>query len=338
MIMNYEESIQILKKIKGSKNILVNCHINPDPDSVGSALAMSCVLKKMGKRVEIISPGTIPVNLIFLDGAKEIKNIGFENLNFKTYDLVILLDSSSWPHATGIKNLPLPKAPIVVIDHHKTNTGFGNFNLIDQVSSTAEILYNLFGDWKVKITKKTATALLTGIIGDTGSFKYTNTTEKVLFVSSKLIDVGADNNEISLNLFNSYGEDELKLMGVLLKNIKVEKECFTWTSVPYEVYEKYKRPNEAQSEVAGSFIRGIKNTKFGMVIVERKKGFLDISFRSRIKGFDVSELAKEFGGGGHLMASGASFKIDDYNLAVRMVIKKAKRYAEKNLKTLKEGN
>ncbi len=328
--MNYKESKLILEKVKKAKRILINCHRGPDPDSVGGALALYYVLMGMGKTVQIICPTDILYNLEYLKDFKKIKTgIAFDKFDFSRFDLFITIDSSSWYMVTGDKGVEMPNIPIVVIDHHETNTEFGEINLVDKkVISAAEILYFIFEDWGIKINKNIATALLTGIIADSGVFKFPKTTVKTFDIAEKLIRRGASKDEIIFNIYRRLDYSEVKFWGEVLQRVKHDKEGkFVWAAVPYEVYAKYLKPATARENVVNLFASIIEGVSFGFVMIEQEKDKLNVSFRTR--GPDISKLATSLGGGGHKEAAGAKIEGLPFDKAVKKVLGVARKYAKK---------
>lgn len=327
--MNYKESKEIIKKIKKAKRILVNCHRGPDPDSLGSALSLYQVLKKMGKKVEIVSPTDASDNMKFLPYFKEIKKIDFKKFNFTDFDLFIALDTPSPDMVTGSKDVALPNIPVVVVDHHKTNPRYGKVNFIDsQVSSAAELLYLVFEDWGVNIDKDIATTLLVGIIGDTGVFRYPGVTSQSLEIARKLMDKGADKNEIIFNIFSSLELSNLKFWGEILARMEFEKKYkFAWSAVPYEIYKKYLHPESGRESAASIFGQIVKGTDFSIIMTEEQENSLAISLRSRT-GFDVTQIAVALGGGGHRGAAGAKIQGMEYEKAVEKVLNTARKFAK----------
>src|SRR3990170_7877078 len=197
--MNYKESRLILEEIKKAKRILLSCHRNPDPDSIGSALALKDVLESMDRTVDVICPSKkLDQNVTFLKGFSDIKkDVDFGKFNFSKYDLFVVTDSASWDMASSNKSMSMPQIPIVVIDHHHTNERYGRINLVDaSASSVGEMLFRIIKDWKFSVNKDTAIAILTGIIGDTGVFKYPNTSKRTFQIASDLIKNGADKEVI----------------------------------------------------------------------------------------------------------------------------------------------
>ena len=223
--MNYKQSNKILKEIKGAKKILVNCHRGPDADSVGSALALSGILKNMGKDVSVICPSDIPQDLTFLSGAEGIKRVNFQTFDFSSYDLFLVIDSSTYSMVTGLKDSDKPSIKTIVIDHHISNEKFGEINLVDDTkTSTGELLFKIFEDWGEPISKEIAEPLLTGIIGDTGSFQYQNVGQETLRIAATLMEIGADKDKIIYNIYRvSFGLQSLFLFSKNLGRTSTRK-------------------------------------------------------------------------------------------------------------------
>jgi len=326
--MNYKESKEILAEIKKAKKILVNCHRGPDSDSVGSATALAKILEKMDKDVTIICPSDVPEDLNFL-GTDKIKRVDFSNFDFSLYDLFLAIDSSTISMVTGTKETLKPEIKIIVIDHHVSNEGFGSINLIDsKMTSTGELLYKIFQDWDIAISKDIAQSLLTGIIGDTGSFQYQNVGSSTLRAAADLIDIGADKDEIIKNIYRNINFRELQLWGKFIENMEVDTEFnFVWGAVPLALFKEYGEPNSVKEDVANIFFPIVKGTNFGMVMVEIEEKVLSISFRAR-SDFDVSEIAKHLGGGGHKAAAGARIEGLPFDDAVTKALEVARKYAK----------
>ncbi|MCX6705306.1 MAG: bifunctional oligoribonuclease/PAP phosphatase NrnA, partial [Candidatus Woesebacteria bacterium] len=300
--MNYKESAKILKEVDKVKKILINCHRGPDSDSVGSALALSAVLKKFGKDVIIICPSDIPADLSFLNGADSIWRVNFSTFDFSGYDLFFVIDSSTYAMVTGLKDNDKPSINTIVIDHHISNEKFGKINLVDpNRTSTGELLYKVFEDWGVKIDKVIAECLLTGIIGDTGSFQYQNVGEGTLRIAASLMDAGADKDKIIYNIYRNIDFKEVKMWGKFIESMKIE-DTFVWSAISLSTYKDFGEYPYAKEDVANLFFPIVKGTDFGIVMVETSEEVLSVSFRSR-SGFDVSKIAQEVGGGGHKAAA-----------------------------------
>lgn len=326
--MNYKESAKILKEIKEAKKILVNCHRGPDSDSVGSALALNGVLKKLGKDVTIICPSDIPADLTFLKGADSIWRVNFSTFDFSDYDLFLVIDSSTYSMVTGLKDNDKPSIDTIVIDHHVSNERFGKINLIDdKATSTGELLYKIFEDWGISLDKDIAECLLTGIIGDTGSFQYQNVGEGTLRIAATLMDLGADKDKIIYNIYRNIDFKEVKMWGKFIESMKIE-DNFVWSAISLTTYKDFGEYPYAKEDVANLFFPIVKGTDFGIVMVETNDQVLSVSFRSR-SGFDVSKIAEEVGGGGHKAAAGARIEGLTFDEAVNKVLSAARKYAKK---------
>lgn len=330
--MNYKESSQILDEIKKAKRILVNCHRGPDSDSVGSATALSKVLQGMGKEVSVVCPSDIPEDLLFLDGAKNVVKIDYSSYKFSQYDLFLAIDSSNFSMVSGSKTMMIPEdIDFIVIDHHFSNEGFGKINLIDSdMTSTGELLYHIFEDWGVKLDADVSQALLTGIIGDTGCFQYQNVEDRTLEVAAKLIKNGANKDEIIYNIYRNVSFNEVKTWGKIIENMQIDKEHrFVWSVLPITDYQNILGIDSAKEDAANLFFPIVRDTDFGIIMEERDDATLSVSFRSR-SDFDVSEVAKEVGGGGHKAAAGARIEGLPYDEAVEKVLAAARKHAKKD--------
>lgn len=303
--MHFAESKKILETLKKAKNILINVHRNPDLDSVGSALAFKYILAKLGTKVTIIGPHPVEPAFLFLPGASSIQTVDFHTFDFKPYDLFLILDSASAQIVTSDPKLPLPPLPRLVIDHHKGNNIDAGLKLVkEDASATAEIIYYLLQDWKMKIAKDLATILFSAICHDTVFFKYTENDNETFPIISDLIKLGADKNTVLFHIYNNLGFDFMKHVAVLLSKIKQEN-GFVWTALSYEEYNKMGCPVGLREYVSDHFIQSIKGSQFGVVMIEEKPGKLCVSFRAKA-GLDISILAKKLGGGGHLYRAGAT--------------------------------
>lgn len=322
--MNYKESIQILEEIRKANKILVNCHRGPDPDSIGSALALGEVLQNMGKEVEIICPSEeLYENIDYLKGFEKIKKgINFNSFDFSKYDLLMTLDSSSLDMVTGLKDFKFENdIKVIVIDHHETNTNYGEINLVDKKNtSTGETLFLVFEDWGVILNKDIADSLMTGIVGDTGAFRFPGSNTRTFRVAGELMKLGADKDKAINNLYRSDSFEMIKFYSEVLERFEMDKERkFVWSAVPYSIYEKYSKPVMAKESSASLFSQIVKDTDFGFIAVEQEKDKLAISFRSRT-GFDTSIIASRLGGGGHIFASGARIEGLPFDKAVEKLL------------------
>jgi len=303
---------KILKVLKQAKRIIIPLHINIDGDTVGSALALYNLLGYWGKHADVTTADPLSKSFLFLPEAKAIKEVDPATIDLSQYDLLAALDNGSLSRFSRVENFRIPPhLNIINIDHHKTNGKFGKLNyVIPQVSSTAEILYDLIRKWKVKIDKKIAICLLTGIYTDTGSFQYESTTAQSLEKAAQLIHLGADQHEVVNHIFRDWSTAAISLWVKILANLKTKNRIVYSTLTLKEIKETGIEPQEssmARSFALSYLLRTLSNTTVAILFYEEKKGWVRCSLRSHLK-VDVSKIAEKMGGGGHIHAAAFSIK------------------------------
>lgn len=281
-------------------------------------ISLDCSLKK-AKRVKWKAVDDKLHIYVDSDGENFTKNdVSFSTKN--PFDLIITVDAADILQLGSVytENKKLfQDTNILSFDHHASNLGFGNVNLIDsKASSTAEVIFNflpsLLGNWKKHINEDIATLLLTGIITDTSSFQNANTTPRSLEVAAELSELGARQQEIIKNIFKTKGITTLRLWGRVLSKIQHDKNTkILWSTILQEDLID----TDANMDDTNGIIDELLSTALGMDIVflvkEREDGVISVSLRSTNKKCDVAEIAKYFGGGGHVQAAG--FKIRSKN-------------------------
>ncbi len=321
----YPQSKAIFKEIKKARHILLNVHRNPDLDSVGSALTLYQIIKKLGKTADIVSPHSIGEEFFFLKDSRKIQAIDFSRFDFSPFDLFIILDSSKADVVTISPKIDLPKIPTIIIDHHKTNKLKGKIRLVDKnAAATGEVIYRLLLDWGMVIDKEIATYLFSAIAGDTVFFKYTTDNKKTYNIVNELIKKGANKDALVRNMFNNYNLPSIKLLGLFLQKMEIDKEGgFVWSVITHEEYQRFGQPKGIREMAADMFFQSVKGVEFGMAMLEEKEEKLSISFRSK-GGVDVSVLAEKLGGGGHQKAAGCTL-YGKFEQMVKRVIKTAQK-------------
>lgn len=304
----------ILETIKRSNHILLHCHPYPDPDSIGSVLAMSNVLKSMGKNVTaIIGDTEYPRNLESLPNRDWIVQKKYSDIDSAQFDLFIVLDSSSPGQVSQLTEVVFPKTmKTIVIDHHKTNLSFGDINLIDtNSSSTSQVLYDLFNLWKVEINQDIAISLLLGIYADTGGFKYQNANAETIKIASDLARIYPNYHKFVFDLENYRQPVELEMMGMALSSIEKHfSGKVVFSSITYEQLQEHNIPKESAMEgLIGSLLRSVVGWDLVASLVEAEPNVVTVSLRTRDENtFDVSNISKAVGirGGGHKGAAGTT--------------------------------
>jgi len=302
-----QELLKAYKAIYKAQKIAIIPHSNPDGDAIGAALACKQVLAKFGKETQTICIDPPPKNTQFLPQINEFST----QLNPSQFDLLIFVDCGA--HYMSKFHLKLPNLfngfqEIINIDHHHTNDLFGTINLVDATSSsTCQILYEIFTEWQFPLNQSIATCLLTGLYFDTGSFKHPNTTPRVLKIASQLTKLGANNAQISRELFKKKSINTLKLWGNVLKNTKRTQRNIISAAVQEN---DYLTTNTSQRDLEGvvDYLNAVPESEFSLLVSADQKGGLKGSLRTQNENADLSKIAKIFGGGGHKLASG--FRIE----------------------------
>lgn len=291
--------------IQTNHEILCVSHVGPDGDAVGSLLGMYWILRQLGKNPAVALQDDVPFELKWLPGVDQIGSTRSTN---RTFDLIISLDASS-PDRMGSVIQPQVhhSIPLLVIDHHVTNTNFGNVNWVDgQSAATCQMLVELAERLAVPLSKEAATCLLTGVVTDTLCFRTSNTTAAVLMTATKLMQCGAQLTEITQRTLDLRPYNALRLAGHAMINAELEGGVL-WTKVTrQQALETGAEPGQANlssilSRTVEADITAIFTEKFdnkGLPVV-------DCSFRAK-PGFDVGAVAFELGGGGHRPAAGCT--------------------------------
>ena len=298
-------SIKAVKTaIKKNSKFLISSHINPEGDSIGSQIAMAILLKKLGKEAVILNESPTPHFLQFLPGAENILKEISVDLHFQA---AIILDC---PDLTRIGNISryIEKDTVLInIDHHVSNINFGKYNWVDlEVSSTGEMVFDLYKAFKAGIEYDEAMAMYVSIMTDTGSFRYTNTSSKTHKIAAKLIDIGIKPYEIYGKIYETSSIQDMNLLGEALRTLKVTPDGkVAWLWVTKEALKNTKASLEGTEGII-NFARSIEGVD--IAILFRETGTEDrikVSFRSKGR-VDVNKLASFFNGGGHVTASGCT--------------------------------
>jgi phosphoesterase RecJ-like protein len=309
--------------IKNSKNILLVSHINPDGDTLGSMCAIYSAIKdNYKKKCDMVAVSAVPITYKFIPYINKVKNISEFDLS-REYDLVINLDVAS-PDRCADAQVLFDKAKNTVnIDHHGTNPNYAKLNIVEPTASaTAEVLFYLFEDLKLKISLETAICLYVGIMTDTGCFKFSNTTPETMFASSKLLSLGVKPSEIYQKCYESQSKDMVLFQSYCLNKAKFcADDKIAYTIVYKKDLEKFNNKGEDFTDGLTEKLRAIVSTEIAFVVKELSAGASKVSMRSREK--DIAQICSAFGGGGHKLASGALIKANPEK-AVKMILSEIK--------------
>jgi phosphoesterase RecJ-like protein len=313
---------EIAEAIRAGQTFLISSHTNPEGDAIGSVLALSLGLKSLGKKVEVLIQDPVPEMLMFLPGVEDIVHQVHSSTRF---DIAFALDCGG-PDRLGNAVQEVKQAgKIINIDHHTGNSYFGDFNLVDPAaSSTAEIIYDLFQAIPIEFTKPVAENIYTGILTDTGSFRYSNTSPKAFAIARACLLAGVDPWKQAEKIYETQPLARLRLLKLALATLEVTADGRISSMM---VSRKMMEESGASTGLTEDFInypRSLEGTEVALLFREISSDEYRISFRSRGT-VDVAKIAREFRGGGHPNAAGCT--LEGSLLAVRTRVLTAVRTA-----------
>ncbi|HRG18663.1 MAG TPA: bifunctional oligoribonuclease/PAP phosphatase NrnA [Flavobacterium lutivivi] len=309
-----KEDIEIVKNLLASpKKIAIIPHRSPDGDAMGSTLALYHFLKKLNHQPIVISPNDFPGFLAWLPGSESV--LVYENEKesvtkiLQSAELVFTLDFNAL-HRTGEMEQVLQKlkVPFVMIDHHQKPDNYALVTYSDtSIGSTCQMIYEFISSLGKKdlLDKTIATCLYTGIMTDSGSFRFPSTTSTTHRIVADLIDLGVNNSEIHNLVFDDNSFNRLQLLGRALQNMKVFPEYKTaYTTLSQNELDEF-HYKKGDTEGFVNYGLTIKGINFAAIFIEnRDENSIKISFRSQGT-FDVNQFSREnFNGGGHINAAG----------------------------------
>lgn len=299
---------KISKMLFESKNILILPHVSADGDAIGSCLALYNGLIKLGKNPLICTEEKVPLTFTYLQGAENIVvfNEYSENLKNENFDCAISLDSGDFERLGKRGDLFSNILNTANIDHHRTNTFFAKFNYVDiKSASTGEIVFELINNMGIELDKAISESIYNAIISDTGGFRFSNTTSKTHEIAAKLLSLGVDNAEISRKLFDTTSFEKIKLISLAAGKIELYSDGKI--AIIELTNEMLKESGASQEDSDGivNIVRNLMGVEVGVLIKDKAEGEVKVSMRSNYY-VDVSEIACELGGGGHMRAAGYS--------------------------------
>lgn len=290
---------EIGKVFERAGSFLVISHVAPDGDTLGSALGLARSLRLAGKRVTLSCADPVPAAYRFLAGSDE-----FAPRTWTDEDCVVAVDASDEERLGDVYDRQrFARVPLVVIDHHHTNRGYGQINFVVQASSTAELVLELLTHLELSIDPVVATSLLVGLVTDTQGFRTTSTTVDSLRAAVRLLELGADLHGVMAASFRQNTVASLRLWGAALQSIKHE-DGIVWTAVTQDMLASNGTGAEAISGLSAllaSTNEALVTLVFRQVDAER----VEVGFRS-LPGVNVALVAQQFGGGGHPQAAGCT--------------------------------
>lgn len=316
---------EFCSSLKKQKTFLLASHVNPEGDAIGSLIAIDSLLRRLGKKTQIVCEDAFPERLRCLphqdrwNKYKDVKN------KHTRYGALVVTDCPTLERIGQVKNLLSPGTLIFNIDHHISNTRFGHYNYIQtEAAACGEVVYEIFKKFKLPLTKEEATALYVSVSTDTGSFKYSNTRVRTHLIAAELIKIGIDIDRINEELYATYSLNKIQLCSRLLKKVKTAfKEQVAWVEMSRLDLEASGATYE-DTEGFIDFLKYLKEVKVAFFLSEMKNhGEVKVSFRSKGP-YDVNLIATAFGGGGHRKASGCTLRMS-LSQATRMILKEIQK-------------
>ncbi len=295
---------QVVELIETKHSFGITTHIKPDGDGVGSSLGLCWLLRSLGKDAEVIVRGDVPPAYSSLPGADEIRDVTYVN---GKYDAVFVIECSDLDRP-GIDGLD--KQFTVNIDHHATSEHFGTINWIDSTASAVgEMIYNLCKAIGGRITKEIAECVYMALVTDTGSFHFSNTSDRTLKVASELVKAGAKPAKIGEAVYNNYPWSRIELMRQVLATVKRDASGRIATLRQTIEMQNLAEAIDGDNNGFVNIPLAAKDVLAAVYMREIEPGKYRCSLRSK-GDINVAKVAEKFGGGGHKNASGLGIEGD----------------------------
>ena len=308
---------QIAATLSEQDGFVVVTHVNPDGDAIGSLLGMYLSLKEMGKTAVAALGADFPQSFAFLPGSMEVM-VGLGPIGFDP-SCVIAIDVAAHdrivPSITDVGTAPC----LINIDHHPTNPGYGDINFIrPHANSSTQLVYELLCKMRYNLSVDVAKCLYTGLVTDTGCFKFSGVTSQTFQLAAKLLAPGVDSYDITKSLF-----EELPLSRLTLERLMLERLEFLLDgklALSYLNIEDYKKIGAAlnEGESIVNRLRETRGVEVGGLITALADNSCKVSLRSKGR-LDVSSIASQLGGGGHRRAAGINSSMGCQSLRVKLI-------------------
>lgn len=308
------------QKLLSENKIALFMHTRPDGDTIGSTLSLYFAIKSKGITVDVYCDDEIPDKFNYLNCKETVKS-SIDG----TYSALLAVDCADVTRLGAFGEFFSNHKNTYLIDHHVSNTRFAKHCYVVDSASNAENAFDLINEMGVKIDSNIANLLATGIVTDTGNFAHKNVTSSTLSVAARLVELGADLNEIVYNTFKKQSKGRAKLFAKVMSKLRYFlDDSFAVASVFLaDLNETGAKSSETEGFI--DFIMGIEDVKVGACIMETDVNKYKISFRS--KKTDVNAVASVFGGGGHVLASGCQV-CGEYEEVVDKITCAVKRFIE----------
>lgn len=306
---------EILKRINESDKIALVTHASPDGDAVGSTMGLALALRSLNKDVVILSKEPAPENLSYLQLYEEY---GAVSVLEQDRELLIALDCGN-KERLSMEREGFETIYRINIDHHVSNEMYGQLNHVDTLSaSTSEIVYELIRELGVSLDISMADCLYTGIVSDTGSFRFPSTTAKTLRITAELLETGLDFSKIQRTLFGTSEFKRIKLLGRALMTLEAHLDGFV--SMMNLEANDFNTLNISDRDSGDIVNYGLEPPEADVsILFKEAEGFFRVSVRTKSV-IDASALCSNFDGGGHVRAAGCNIRSGDLNEAKKLIL------------------
>jgi bifunctional oligoribonuclease and PAP phosphatase NrnA len=312
--------------VRRHQRFLLTTHVRPDPDGLGSMLALAEALEHEGKVVQMVVTGVYPPPYLFLDPGRRVQRFEPPGDPWRQAEAVVVLDTGTWNQLGDfgpfLRQLNAEKA---VIDHHLTQDDLGALRLVDTTAeATGRLVHEATRALGVPLGPGTAQSLFLAVATDTGWFRHSNATAATFALAGELVAAGARPTEAYEYLYEHNTLARLKLRGVVLDRLQLAAGGkVAWTEVRRADYPATGATPQDSEELV-NYPRSLAGVEVGLLFLEQPRGGVKVSFRSRAR-VDVARLAERFGGGGHRLASGAILEtsLDDARSRVLAAVTEA---------------
>ena len=307
--MRWEHAERLVRQ---ARRPVITAHEFPDGDAVGAEVALAEILRELGADPLVLNAQKEPGIYSFLcrEGEPVVFAPERETELLRDADLLVVLDANDWDR-TGPVGAAMAgiNAPSLCIDHHASESTFATVNVVDsQASSTCELVYDFAEHLDVKRSRRFNEAVYAGILFDTGNFRFGNTSARIHRIAADLLDDGIVVEEMFQRIFESGSLERMRLFGMALATLRSESDIrLAWFTVTSQMLEESgAEPEEVEGFV--DMVRTIRDADLVFMFRDAPDGKVKGSFRSKKDAYDVNCLAEQFGGGGHLRASGATLE------------------------------
>ena len=295
----------VIDRLTESQAIFLSTHINPDGDAIGSLIALGLGLQQYGKHIYLYNESPIPAVYRFLPGVQLVQQVLPES---SAWDTAVVLDCGTLDRIGAAVDFVRGLPQVINIDHHVTNTNFGQYRLVDSTAcSSAEIVYRLLKRMAVTIDAAIATSIYTGILTDTGSFRFANTNSAAYTICSEMVQAGVDPYTVAQHVYGTYSLGRIKLLNMALDSIEISANGKL--SLMTLTQDMFRETDTNPEDVDGmiNYAKRIEDVKVAALIMENENGAVQKRYHVSLRSdgtVDVAEIAASFGGGGHFSAAG----------------------------------